>query len=152
MAKVPQTIARYRAEALQDTPHLTPGGTCNALEILSAILNDTGDEWVLSIENKGAINFLEDDRVVEMPCMVDARGATSLTQGDGGLEIDQTGLISLIAEHTGATARAALWGTRRDAIKALTANPLVMSYSKAEQVYNALAAAHAQYLPERLLR
>jgi 6-phospho-beta-glucosidase len=61
-------------------------------------------------------------------------------------------LIALLAEYEGATAKAALWGTRLDAIKALACNPLVMSYSKAEQVYDALAAAHAQYLPERLLK
>jgi 6-phospho-beta-glucosidase len=152
MAQVPQLTARYKTEALQDVPRLGTGAVCSVLDILSAILNDTGDEWVLSVQNKGAVNFLEDDRVVEIPCIVDASGATPLAQGDGDLEINQTGLISLIAEYTGATAKAALWGTRRDAIKALAANPLVMSYSKAEKVYDELATAHAQYLPARLLK
>ncbi|HLZ63474.1 MAG TPA: hypothetical protein VKR06_41605 [Ktedonosporobacter sp.] len=152
MAQVPQLMALYKIEAQKDVPSLTKSEACGVLDILSAILNDTGDEIVLSTQNKGAINFLEDDRVVEVPCMVDGRGATPLTQGDGGLAINQTGLISLIAEYTGATARAALWGTRRDAIKALVANPLVMSYSRAEKVYDELAAAHAPYLPERLLK
>jgi 6-phospho-beta-glucosidase len=58
----------------------------------------------------------------------------------------------MLAEYESAAATAALWGARRDAIKALAANPLVLSYNKAEEVYKALAAAEAQYLPERLLK
>ncbi|MBV9227676.1 MAG: hypothetical protein JOZ18_00080 [Chloroflexi bacterium] len=157
LAELPAIVAHYREESQKDIPRLTkvhdngaPGDF--VVEILASILNDTGDEWILNVPNKGSINFLDDDRVVELPCRVDARGATPLTQGDGGLEIDQTGLIALLAEYEGATAKAALWGTRRDAIKALAANPLVMSYSKAEQVYDDLAAAHANYLPARLLK
>jgi 6-phospho-beta-glucosidase len=157
MAQLPDILAHYREEAAKDVPHLTKvrGGSGFgdfALDILSAILNDTGEEWILNVPNNGAINFITNDRVVEVPCRVDARGALPLAQGDGGIEIEQRGLLSLLAEYEGATALAALWGNRQDAIKALAANPLVMSYSKAEAVYNDLAAAQAQYLPERLLR
>ncbi len=157
MAILPQLLTHYRAEAQKEVPD--PSSLPDnesfgvfALDILSAIINNTGEEWILNIPNKGSLNFLADDRVVELPCRVDARGAMPLTQGDGGIRIEQRGLISQLAEYEGATAQAALWGTRRDAIKALAANPLVLSYSKAEQVYDELAAAHKQYLPERLLR
>src|SRR2546421_560164 len=43
-------------------------------------------------------------------------------------------------------------GNRRDAIRALASHPLVFSLHKAEAIYDELAAAHRQYLPERLLR
>ena len=46
---------------------------------------------------------------------------------------------------------AAWTGTRTDAVRALCANPLVLHVDLAERVYDALAAAHRQYLPERLL-
>ncbi|MFL5629031.1 MAG: glycoside hydrolase [Ktedonobacteraceae bacterium] len=157
MAMLPEILAHYQEEAQKDIPQLTKmrggGGFGDfALDVLGSILNDTGEEWILNMPNNGSINFLADDRVVELPCRVDARGATPFVQGDGGISIEQRGLISLLAEYEGATARAALWGSRRDAIKALAANPLVMSYSKAEAVYADLAAAHAQYLPDRLLK
>lgn len=156
MAMLPGILAHYRAEAQKDVPQLTKmrgsGGFGDfALDILRGIINDTGEEWVLNVPNSGAINFLPVDRVVEVPCCVDARGATPFTQGTGGLQVDQRGLLYLLSEFEGATARAALYGTRNDAIRALAANPLVMSYSKAEAVYDDLVAAHAQYLPERLL-
>jgi len=156
MAILPQFLTQYRQEAQKEfpdppaLPYIESFGVF-ALDILSSILNNTGEEWILNIPNKGSLNFLADDRVVELPCRVDARGAMPFTQGDGGIKIEQRGLISQLAEYEGATAQVALWGTRRDAIKALAANPLVLSYSKAEQVYDELAAAHRQYLPERLL-
>jgi 6-phospho-beta-glucosidase len=158
MSILPQLRAYYQEDARKDVPHLLPlPGDYHrpgnfTLQILRSILNDTGEEWVVGVPNNGSLNFLDDDRIVEVPCRVDARGATPLAQGDGGLAINQTGLIALLAEYEGATARAALWGTRRDAIKALASNPLVMSYSKAEQIYDELAAVHANYLPERLLK
>jgi 6-phospho-beta-glucosidase len=157
MADLPGLLAHYREEAQKDVPKLTKmrGGSGFgdfALDVLNSVLNDTGEEWILNVPNNGAINFLANDRVVELPCRVDARGATPLAQGDGDVRVDQRGLITLLAEYEGATAQAALRGNRRDAIKALAANPLVMSYSKAEAVYDDLAAAHARYLPERLLQ
>jgi len=157
MAMLPDILEHYREEARKDVPHLTKmrGGSGFgdfALDILRGILNDTGEEWVLNVPNRGTINFLANDRVIEAPCRVDARGATPFVQEDGGISLEQRGLICLLSEFEGATAQVALHGNRRDAIKALAANPLVMSYSKAEAVYDDLAAAHAQYLPERLLK
>lgn len=157
MAMLPEILTHYREEASKDVPHLTKlrggGGFGDfALDILRSILNDTGEEWVLNVPNRGTIDFLANDRVIEAPCRVDARGATPFVQGDGGIALDQRGMICLLSEFEGATAQVALHGTRRDAIKALAANPLVLSYSKAEAVYADLAAAHAQYLPERLVK
>ncbi len=157
MAMLPDILEHYREEAQKEVPQLTRmrggGGFGDfALDILRSILNDTGEEWVLNVPNRGTLNFLADDRVIEAPCRVDARGATPFTQGDGGIALEQRGLLCLLSEFEGATARVALHGNRLDAIKALAANPLVMSYSKAEAVYDDLAAAHAQYLPARLLR
>ena len=150
-------LAHYREEAQKEVPNLTKmrGGTGFgdfALDIMRSILHNTGEEWVLNVVNNGSLNFLAADRVVELPCRVDARGALPLTQGNGGISIDQRGLICTLAAYESAAATAALWGSRRDAIKALAANPLVMSYSKAEEVYDGMAAAEAQYLPERLLK
>ncbi|HEY3992859.1 MAG TPA: hypothetical protein VGM01_08260 [Ktedonobacteraceae bacterium] len=157
MAMLPGILEHYREEAQKDIPQLTKmrGGSGFgdfALDILRGILNNTGEEWVLNVPNHGTINFLAEDRVIEAPCRVDARGATPFVQGDGGIALDQRGLICLLSEFEGATAQVALHGTRRDAIKALAANPLVLSYSKAEAVYDELAAAHARYLPKRLLK
>jgi 6-phospho-beta-glucosidase len=156
MAVLPQLLAHYREEAQKDIPDparlpIDEHFGSFALDVLSSIINNTGEEWILNVPNKGSLDFLASDRIVELPCRVDARGAMPFTQADGGLRLDQRGLLTQLAEYEGATAQVALWGTRRDAIKALAANPLVLSYSKAEQVYDEMATAHKDYLPERLL-
>ena len=53
--------------------------------------------------------------------------------------------------HQAPAAEAAWQGTRIDGIRALASNPLVMSTAKATVLYDEMAAAHRQYLPDRLL-
>jgi 6-phospho-beta-glucosidase len=57
----------------------------------------------------------------------------------------------MLAEYQRLAADAAWFGTRRDAVRALAASPLVQSVEKAEAVYAELAAAHRSFLPERLV-
>ena len=42
---------------------------------------DTGDVQVVNVRNAGTLPFLFDDAVIEMPAVVDARGATPLPAG-----------------------------------------------------------------------
>jgi 6-phospho-beta-glucosidase len=61
------------------------------------------------------------------------------------------GLVQMLGEYQALTAEAAWSGNRIDAIRALASHPLVFSLHKAEAIYDEMAAAHRQYLPERLL-
>ena len=84
-----------------------------------------------------------------MPAVVDRRGATPLPQP--GLPASVRGLIQQLGEYQALTAEAAWRGGRREAIVALTSNPLVGSLSLAERLYDEMAAAHREHLPARLL-
>ena len=57
----------------------------------------------------------------------------------------------MLGEYQALAAEAAWSGSRQEAVRALCANPLVLNVDLAERIYNALAAAHQPYLPERLL-
>ena len=62
------------------------------------------------------------------------------------------GLVEMLAEYQSLAAEAAWSGGRRDAIRALAANPLVMSLDLAERALRRAGRARtASYLPERLL-
>ena len=50
----------------------------------------------------------------------------------------------------GARRRRSLGGTRRDAIHALAAHPLMIDLDRTERVYDELAVAHREHLPARL--
>ena len=60
------------------------------------------------------------------------------------------GLVEALGEYQYLAAEAAWAGDRRDAVRALAANPLVRTLPRAERLYGALAAAHRAHLPERL--
>jgi 6-phospho-beta-glucosidase len=57
----------------------------------------------------------------------------------------------MLAEYQALAGEAAWAGTRLDAVRALAANPLVLSLPLAETLYDELAHAHREHLPERLL-
>jgi len=155
MAKVPDYWAHYREQAEADVPVLDPkrsrGGINElelAIDVMDAIFNDRKEVWPVNVPNRGAIADLPDDMVVEVPGFVDRNGVAPLAQGHMPRQV--VGLVKMLGEYQALTAEAAWSGTRKDAIRALASNPLCYSLEVAETLYNELAAAHSDYLPDRL--
>lgn len=156
MAKVPDYWRHYVEQAATDAPSLDPqrsrGGIHElelAIDAMDAIFNDRGDVLPVNCPNRGALPDFPDDMVVEMRGLLDRNGVNRIA--DGRLPRQVVGLVKMLGEYQALTAEAAWSGTRRDAIRALAANPLVMSYDKAEAVYADFCKALQAYLPERLL-
>ncbi len=157
MASVPDYWAHYREQAERECPDLDPGrsrGGINELElaidVMDALFNDRREVLPVNVPNRGAIPGLPADLVVETLGYVDRAGIATLALGP--LPHPANGLVQELAEYQALAAQAAWNGTRRDAIRALLANPLARSLSKVEALYDDLAAAHREFLPERLLR
>ncbi len=157
MTKVPDYWSHYREQAASDSPELDPsrsrGGIHElelAIDVMDAIYNDRKEVWYVNVPNQGSIADFPDDLVVETTGYVDRNGVVPLVHGH--LPRHVLGLVQMLGEYQALTAEAAWSGTRRDAIRALASNPLVLSPAKAEMFYDEMAAAHRQYLPERLLR
>ncbi|HEY6542200.1 MAG TPA: hypothetical protein VIZ18_14755 [Ktedonobacteraceae bacterium] len=157
MAKVPDYWAHYRQQAARDVPELDPkrsrGGIHElelALDVMDAIYNDRKEVWYVNVPNRGSLADFPDDLVVETQAFVDRNGVRPLVFGHMPRHV--VGLVKMLGEYQALTAEAAWSGNRRDAIRALASHPLVFSLPKAEAIYDEMAAAHRQYLPERLLR
>ncbi len=157
MANVPDYWAHYREQAACEVPELDPrrsrGGIHElelAIDVMDAIYNDRKEVWYVNVPNHGSIADFPDDLVVETVAYVDRNGAAPLVQGH--LPRHVRGLVQMLAEYQALAAEAAWNGNRTDAIRALASHPLVFSLYKAEAIYDEMAAAHRQYLPERLLR
>ena len=155
LARVPDNWRHYEEQARADIPKLDPNQVRGSLEeleiaidVMDAVFNDRGEIWPVNVPNRGAIPDLADDLVVELPGYVDKNGATPVTAGP--LPPQSAGLVHMLAEYQAATARVALGGNRRQAIQALASNPLVMSLTKAEAIFDDMAAAHKEYLPAHL--
>ena len=156
LADVPDYWAHYRQQAALEHPVLDParsrGGLFElelAVDVMAAVFNDRGTVWAVNVPNRGAIPRLPDALVVEVPGYCDIHGVTPLVQPPMPPQV--MGLTAMLAEYQILTAEAAWDGSRRDAVRALAANPLVMSLSKAESLYAEMSAAHKEFLPARLL-
>jgi 6-phospho-beta-glucosidase len=157
LAQAPDYWRHYREQAARDEPELDPrrsrGGIHElelAIDVMDAIYNDRREVWPVNVPNRGAIADFPDDLVVEVPGYVDRHGVTPLAQGHMPRQV--VGLLKMLGEYQALAAEAAWSGTRVDAIRALASHPLVFSLRVAEAIYDEMAAALREYLPERLLR
>jgi 6-phospho-beta-glucosidase len=156
MASVPDYWTHYREQAAANVPMLDPqrsrGGIHElelALDAMDAIFNDKHEVMPVNIPNKGALPDFPSDRVVEVPALLTGHGADPIACDP--LPSQVVGITQMLAEYQALTAEAAWTGTRQQAVQALASNPLVLSLSKAEALYEEMSAALRNYLPERLL-
>jgi 6-phospho-beta-glucosidase len=157
MAAVPDYWQHYREQAVLEAPALDPrrsrGGINElelAIDVIDAVFNDRKEVWPVNVPNCGAIADFPDDLVVEVPGYVDRGGVSPIVQGHMPRQV--VGLVKMLGEYQALAAEAAWNGTRRQAIQALASNPLVFSLPKAEAIYDEMAHALREFLPERLLR
>ena len=156
MANVPDYWAHYQEQAAAEHPKLDPhrsrGGIHElelAIDVIDSVFNDRREIWPVNVPGRGALADFPDDLVVEVPGVVDRHGIQPVAQGTMPRHL--VGLLKMLGEYQALAAEAAWSGTRRDAIRALASHPLVFSLRLAETIYDEMAAAHRQYLPERLL-
>ncbi|GAA2158981.1 hypothetical protein [Pedococcus bigeumensis] len=158
LAAVPGYWQHYEEQSRVEVPELDParsrGGIHElelAIDVMSSYYNDAGAHLPVNLPNVGgALPGFDEDVVVEMWCTVDRRGVHPLPQKP--LPHAVRGLVQQLAEFQYLAAEAAWRGTRADGIRALAANPMVPTLAVAEELYDEMAHAHRDYLPERLLR
>jgi len=103
-----------------------------ALAVIRAIHFDTSAVLPLDVANQGNLTDLEDDDVVEVPCVVNADGPHALNVApvpDAARE-----LLVQMKTYERLTVRAALEGSRELALEALVTNPLVGNRDVAAQL------------------
>lgn len=155
---LPGYWAHYAEQAEAEVPALDPdrsrGGIHElelAIDVMSAYYNDTTNRLPVNLPNiDGALPGFDDDTVVEVWCDVDGKGAHPVPQQP--LPHAVRGITQTLAEYQRLAAEAAWGGTRADAVRALVAHPFVRNLHVAEELYDELAYANRDYLPERLLK
>lgn len=148
----------YAEQAASNAPVLDPsrsrGGIHElelAIDVMSAFYNDIPARLPVNLANAGgALPGFDDDTVVEVWCDVDGGGAHPIPQQP--LPRAVRGLTQTLAEYQRLAAIAAWEGHRADAVRALVCHPFVPTLAAAEELYDDMAYANRQYLPERLLR
>jgi 6-phospho-beta-glucosidase len=151
MAILPEVLESYRREA--DAEHPRPsmaraseGHGDFAVSLMAAMVSGDDARFILNVPNRGAIDGLSDDAVVETPCRVKGRHVQPIAQGP--LPPAVAGLVAQVAEYARLAAEAAVTGDRALAARALLVHPLVRSLDVAEQLVDAYLRAHAQHVPQ----
>lgn len=117
-----------------------------AFRLILSLLSDRRDVQILILRNNGAIADLPDEVAVEVPAIVGAHGVTPLTTGQPPAQVKH--LLETVKTSESLAVEAAVTGSRKKALYALLANPLVPSYDLAQEIRDELLDAHRNYLPQ----
>ena len=148
-------LKQYRSPELNNKPEKLAqrGGalySAAAVSLVDAIENDKNEYHVVNVKNNGAVPFMADDDVLELKCLVNRRGA----QPSPVLKTDIPyikGMMQAVKAYEKLTVRAAVNGSRADALAALMVHPLIGDYHKAKAVLDDMIEANAKYLHKGFL-
>jgi len=118
-----------------------------ACSLAESIYTDNGNVHVVNVYNNGAMPYMANDDVVEVRATVGANGATVLPIKVAGGEYIQ-GITQAVKAYERLTVKAALNGSRDDAIAALMANPIIGDYDTAVACFDEMLEVHKAYLPQ----
>ena len=120
----------------RDSCDLQSGGYEHvALSLMRAIARDERTTLILNVRNRGVLNVLDADAVVEVPCHVDGNGPRPLATDP--LTGHAAGLVSSVKAVERDVIAAAATGSRALAVRALATHPLVDSVSVARRLFEA---------------
>jgi 6-phospho-beta-glucosidase len=140
----------YADESLDEKPELLKqrggaGYSEAAVELVASLLGSAGrGRHVINLRNDGALPFLADDSVVEVPAWVGPDGARPAELPQlGPLE---RGLVAHVTAYEELALDAALHGGRERVFRALLAHPLIGQSTVAETLADKLIDANRRFL------
>lgn len=104
-----------------------------ALAFIQAKISGKISEMVLSVPNRGTVDWLEDDDVVETTCIIGPKGAAA-KQGMRDLPESAKVLIQTVKQYERLAARGILENDCSLMAEALMVHPLINSYSLAKEL------------------
>jgi 6-phospho-beta-glucosidase len=110
-----------------------------ALELMTGLVSDTARPIVLNVRNRGAIEDLADDDIVEVPCDVDRSGAWP--RMTGRLPESVRGLVEAVKAYEKTAIRAAMEQSRALAQLAMLEYPIIGQWESAGEILAALMAS-----------
>ena len=116
-----------------------------AVELIASLLGSAGEaRHVINLRNDGALPFLADDAVVEVPALVSPHGVAPAPLPQ--LSALERGLVAHVSAYEDLALQAALHGGRERVFQALLAHPLVGQAELADDLTDRLLAANKGFL------
>lgn len=117
-----------------------------ATQLLTSHYNDLGETHIVNVRNNEAVSEWPANWVLEMPSVVGKAGITPLPTEP--LPSVCFGLVAEVKAYELLTAKAAVFGDREAAYKALLVHPLGPSANKVQIVLDDMLDTHKTYLPQ----
>jgi len=137
-AELPAIYEHFSEQASVPVPRLTMGRGGSvfgdfAVRVVDALVTSKRVRLTLNVRNSGAaVPYLDHERIVEVPCYVEAGQITPQPQPN--VSADRRGLIRALADYQIAAAEA-IWSSDPVAeVRALASNPLVRSLPLADRL------------------
>jgi 6-phospho-beta-glucosidase len=115
-----------------------------ALDVMTGLVSQQAREVVVNVQNRGAIEDLEDDDVVEVPCDVDRSGAHPRRTGQ--LPEAVRGLVQSVKAYERTVIQAAECGSGALAQLAMLEYPIIGQWELAGKLRAALVAGDPEHL------
>ncbi len=117
-----------------------------ALRIIQALESGEPARTALNVPNAGALDFMRPEDVIEVSCVIENGGVRTLPVEN--VPEHQQLLMRSIKLYERRAVEATLKRSRKQAVYALMAHPLVLSYSLAQTLVDEYLTAHAAYIGE----
>ncbi|WP_328751810.1 6-phospho-beta-glucosidase [Streptomyces sp. NBC_00285] len=124
----------------RDADDLSGGYEKVALALMRAIARDERTTLILNVRNRSTLAVLDNDAVIEVPCLVDANGAHPVTVAP--LPDHATGLVCSVKAVEREVLAAAESASRTTAVKAFALHPLVDSVNVARRLVEGYTSVH----------
>jgi 6-phospho-beta-glucosidase len=132
--------ATYMSSEGLDRSSTTEGGGYEqvALDLMRALALDAPASLILNVRNRGVLDILDSDAVVEVPCTVTSDGPVPVA----GVSVPPHGvsLVQRVKATERAVLEAAASGSRAVAVRAMASHPLVDSVPLARRLIDAYRA------------
>jgi 6-phospho-beta-glucosidase len=109
-----------------------------ALNLVDAMGGDGYQVMILDVPNRSSLPFLDEEAIVEVPCIIGRGGV--VPAAIGAVPLDAQGLILAVRAAERTAIEAAISGSRALAIKALALHPLVPSVEVAGRILDGYIA------------
>jgi len=116
-----------------------------AVRLMEAIYLDKKEVQIVNTPQEGVVPGIPSDWVMELPCLIDSRGAHPLPTEPLPLCVE--GLLHIVKGYELLVAQAAFTGDRDQALQALIAHPLGPDTDWAEQVLQEMLDVNRAHLP-----
>jgi 6-phospho-beta-glucosidase len=144
-------LRKYAGKWLTEIPdelRKRGGGGYNlvAADIVDGIANDRRNLQVVNVQNRGAVDGVKDDAVVEITSRVSRAGASPVRIG--ALAPQVRGLLQVVKAYEELAVKAGVNGDLEAALHALVIHPLGPGAERAAPLLKDLLRINARYLPQ----